>query len=102
MNAGLYAAGLITTLAIATVTWLVSIVKRDVSIVDAVWAVMIAAAATVYAYGSGQTTSRTPIVMTLVVLWGLRLSGHIMIRSWGAPEDHRYRDIRKRYEPHLS
>lgn len=73
MNAGLYAAGLITTLAIATV----------------------------YAYGSGQTTSRTPIVMTLVVLWGLRLSGHIMIRSWGAPEDHRYRDIRKRYEPHF-
>ncbi|HET9961164.1 MAG TPA: DUF6134 family protein [Nitrospiraceae bacterium] len=101
MNVGLYAAGLITTLTVSTVTWLVSIVKRDVSIVDAVWAVMIAAAATVYAYGTGQTTSRTPIVMTLVALWALRLSGHIMIRSLGAPEDHRYRDIRKRYEPHF-
>ena len=102
MNAGLYAAGLITTLTVSTVTWLVSIVKRDVSIVDVVWAVMIAAAATVYAYGTGQTTSRTPIVMTLVLLWALRLSGHIMVRSWGAPEDHRYRDIRKRYEPYFA
>ena len=36
------------------------------------------------------------------LLWALRLSGHIIHRNWGEPEDRRYRDIRQKYEPHFA
>lgn len=88
-------------LGLATVTWVVSVLKRDVSIVDGVWALMLLAAATVYASGQEPYTRRTALILTLVVLWAVRLSGHIIHRNWGEPEDRRYREIREKYEPHF-
>ena len=102
MNPWLYATGLIATLSVATMTWVVSLLKRDVSIVDGAWAVMFVAAATVYAYGADRHTGRTALVLTLIVLWAVRLSGHIILRNWGEPEDRRYRDIRERNQPHFA
>jgi len=102
MSLSLYLLGLVSTLGLATLTWVVSVLKRDVSIVDGVWAFMLLAAATVYATGAKPYTGRTTLILTLVVLWGLRLSGHIIHRNWGEPEDRRYRDIRQKYEPHFA
>ncbi len=102
MNVWLYAVGLIAMLSLATVTWIVSLFKRDVSIVDGVWALMLLAAATVYATGAEPYTGRTTLILTLVVLWAVRLSGHIIRRNWGEPEDRRYRDIRQKYEPRFA
>ncbi|NGZ04070.1 MAG: hypothetical protein CV090_13590 [Nitrospira sp. WS238] len=101
MNVSLYALGLVSTLTLATLTWIVSVLKRDVSIVDGVWALMLLVAATVYATGAEPYTGRTTLILTLVVLWAVRLSGHIIHRNWGEPEDRRYRDIRRKYEPHF-
>lgn len=102
MNFQLYALGLVATLAVATVTWVVSVMKRDVSIVDGVWALMLVAAATVYTTGADPYTGRTTLILTLVLLWALRLSAHIIHRNWGEPEDRRYRDIRRKYEPNFA
>ena len=52
MSLSLYVLGLVSTLGLATLTWVVSVLKRDVSIVDGVWALMLLAAATVYATGA--------------------------------------------------
>ena len=52
MNVSLYVLGLVSTLGLATLTWVVSVLKRDVSIVDGAWAFMLLAAATVYATGA--------------------------------------------------
>lgn len=101
MSTGLYATGLAAMLTVATVTWVVSLLKRDVSIVDTVWAAMFVLAALVYASGADHSTGRTPLILTLVVLWALRLSGHIIWRNWGEPEDRRYRDIREKYQPYF-
>lgn len=101
MNLGLYALGLAAMLTVATVTWVVSVLKRDVSIVDGVWAAMFVFAAGVYATGTDHSTGRTWFILALVALWALRLSGHIIWRNWGKPEDRRYRDIRDKYEPHF-
>ncbi len=87
---------------IATITWGISVVKRDVSIVDSAWSLLFLGAALVYARGAGQDTGRTALILTLVVIWAARLSGHIVIRNWGEPEDRRYRDIRKKYEPNFA
>jgi steroid 5-alpha reductase family enzyme len=102
MSVSLYLLGLVTTLGLATLTWVVSVLKRDVSIVDGAWALMLLAAATVYATGAELYTVRTTLILTLVVLWALRLSGHIIHRNWGEPEDRRYRDIRQKYEPYFT
>jgi steroid 5-alpha reductase family enzyme len=102
MSLSLYFLGLVATLGLATLTWGVSILKRDVSIVDGVWALMLLAAATVYATGAEPHTGRTTLILTLVVVWALRLSGHIIHRNWGEPEERRYRDIRRKYEPNFA
>lgn len=99
MSVSLYLLALVSTLGLATLTWVVSVLKRDVSIVDGVWALMLLGAATLYATGAEPYTGRTALILTLVVLWALRLSGHIIHRNWGEPEDRRYRDIRQKYEP---
>ncbi len=102
MSFWLYVMGLISMLSLATLAWLVSILKRDVSIVDGVWAMMFLAAAMAYANGAGAYTGRTTLILALVLLWALRLSGHIIHRNWGEPEDRRYREIRQKYEPHFA
>lgn len=102
MNPKLYAAGLLASLGVATVTWFISLLKRNVSIVDGAWGLMFVAAAAVYAYGTGRLTERMALILVLLVLWAVRLSGHIIVRNWGEPEDRRYRDIRRKYEPHFA
>ena len=102
MSLSLYAMGLVSTLGLATLTWVGSVLKRDVSIVDGVWALMLLAAAAVYATGAEFHTGRTTLILTLVVLWAVRLSSHIIHRNWGEPEDRRYQDIRLKYEPNFA
>ena len=102
MSLSLYAMGLVSTLGLATLTWVGSVLKRDVSIVDGVWALMLLAAAAVYATDAEFHTGRTTLILTLVVLWAVRLSSHIIHRNWGEPEDRRYQDIRLKYEPNFA
>ncbi len=101
MNVWLYAMGLVATLSVATLTWAVSLAKRDVSIVDAAWSLLFLSAALVYSGGTEPYSLRSALVLTLVLLWALRLSGYILARNWGEPEDRRYQDIRKKYEPNF-
>jgi steroid 5-alpha reductase family enzyme len=85
----------------ALVTWLVSLARRDVSIVDSLWGPMIALAAWAYALLAPQTGPRDIIILALASLWALRLSGHITWRNWGHGEDRRYQAIRARNQPHF-
>jgi steroid 5-alpha reductase family enzyme len=95
----LWLLGLLPILALAVVTWGVSVAKHDVSIVDRVWSLLFLGAAMAYALGVGLEMPRTALVLALVSLWALRLSLHITLRSWGEPEDRRYQAIRARNQP---
>jgi steroid 5-alpha reductase family enzyme len=92
-------AGLAALLVLATATWLVSIPRRDVSIVDSLWSLFFLAAAGVYLWATPGGGARDVLVMTLVAVWAVRLAGYLTWRNWGEPEDHRYRKIRARNEP---
>jgi steroid 5-alpha reductase family enzyme len=81
--------------------WLVSLVRNDVSIVDALWSLMFLLILTVYVLLAEALDSRTWLVLSLVTIWALRLSVHIAHRNRGEPEDHRYREIRRNNEPHF-
>jgi steroid 5-alpha reductase family enzyme len=98
----LAACGLAAACALAVVTWLVSLAKADVSIVDSVWGLLILLAGSVYAVMLPETGPRAPWVLSLAALWAARLSGYITWRNWGEAEDRRYQDIRARNQPHFA
>jgi steroid 5-alpha reductase family enzyme len=95
-------AALLVALALALGTWAVSIAKRNVSIVDAVWALMILGAGLAYAATLPEPGPRAAWVLGLAAVWAARLSIYITWRNWGEPEDRRYRAIRSRNQPRFA
>jgi steroid 5-alpha reductase family enzyme len=95
------ACGLAAMLALGCVTWAVSFVKSDVSIVDSVWSLLIFSGCIVYAAALPAAGPRAVMVLLLAALWALRLAVHITWRNWGEPEDRRYRAIRARNQPNF-
>jgi steroid 5-alpha reductase family enzyme len=98
----LYLNGLAVTLVMLLVTWLISVIRRDVSIVDSSWSLMFLAMTLVYTAPAWLHTEPDPralLLLLLVSVWALRLSIYISWRNWGEGEDRRYRAIRRRHEP---
>lgn len=94
-----YLGALALILAMGALTWLYSLYRRDVSIVDSLWSLMFLAAGVLYAWHSPEFGSRSALVLALLAVWALRLSIHLTVRNWGQPEDRRYREIRSNNEP---
>ncbi len=86
-------------LVLGIVSWLVSLVKNDVSFVDSLWSLFFLVAAIVFASQLETISARGQIVLLLVAIWALRLSIYITARNWGEPEDYRYKAIRAKNEP---
>ena len=98
LESGLIALGAIAGLAVAT--WLVSLKKGDVSIVDGLWPVFIWVGGLVYLCRA-PPTPRGWTAMALLTIWALRLCIHISVRNHGEPEDRRYRKIRANNQPNF-
>jgi steroid 5-alpha reductase family enzyme len=77
--------------AYVTAIWLVSLTLRNASIVDVFWGLGFALLAVLYFVAVDGFVDRKILVGTLVAVWGLRLSLHILWRNWGNEEDYRYR-----------
>jgi steroid 5-alpha reductase family enzyme len=98
----LYTTGLAVTSLLVLTTWIVSTVKRDVSIVDSTWSLMFLAMALTYtspAWLNGAMSPRALLLLLLVSIWALRLSIHISWRNRGEDEDRRYQAMRHKHEP---
>ncbi|MEM8708111.1 MAG: DUF1295 domain-containing protein [Actinomycetota bacterium] len=92
----------IAILLVMVATWLVSIARRDVSIVDIVWGLgFVVVAWTAWWVGDG-LTDRSNLLVAMVTIWGLRLAGHLYLRNRGEPEDYRYQLIRKKRGPNFT
>jgi steroid 5-alpha reductase family enzyme len=89
-------------LAFGLVGWLVSLAKKDVSIVDGMWSLMFVVSALVYTTQAGADGPRTWLVLALLLVWAVRLSGYITWRNWGEEEDYRYQQIRKNNSPNFA
>jgi len=94
-----YALALAFAAAMAVAAWLYSVARRDVSIVDSLWSLMILASLGVYLLLTWNNGHRAVLVLMLLSVWALRLSAHITIRNHGEGEDRRYRAIRENNEP---
>ena len=93
--------GLAAGACVAAITWAMSLPKRDVSIVDSAWSLLVWAPVAVVAGMLPQTGPRAAAVLALAGAWGLRLSAYITLRHRGQPEDRRYEAIRRRNDPHF-
>lgn len=93
------ALGLLLVFAVAG--WLVSLVKRDVSIVDGMWPLMFLIAALCYVALSADQSLRAYLVLLLVFVWSTRLSAHIFRRNHRQDEDFRYQKIREHDSPNF-
>jgi steroid 5-alpha reductase family enzyme len=95
----IYAAGLAAALGTAVAAWLISIPRRDVSIVDSLWSLFFIVMTMVYLLLAPAVTERAFLVLFLVGVWAVRLSAFVTRRNWGKQEDYRYQEIRRRNEP---
>lgn len=88
-------------LAFGVVGWLISLWRKDVSIVDSMWSLMFLIATVTYAFLSESPGMRAVLVIVLVAVWSVRLAAHITWRNWGEKEDYRYQKIRKNNSPNF-
>lgn len=86
--------GGLAVLALMGGLWLVSLRRRDVSIVDAFWGPAFLLLSAAAAVGSDGVPGRRGLVLGLVAVWGLRLGLHIARRGRGQGEDRRYAAMR--------
>lgn len=93
----LYGFGFVMVL--MTLIWILSVRLKNASIVDPFWSVgFIVAGTTYFLYTEGFQT-RKIIVLSLLVIWALRLAIYLGWRNIGKPEDYRYQQFRKDYGP---
>jgi steroid 5-alpha reductase family enzyme len=103
MNAlTIFSYGLPVVVVAAVVTWVLSLLKRNVAIVDSLWSLMFLLLAYTYAHFAHLSGPRNLLALVLVSVWGLRLAAHITWRNWGHGEDRRYQAIRARNEPYFA
>jgi steroid 5-alpha reductase family enzyme len=84
--------GLVASVTLFTLLWLVSLPLRNASIVDIFWGPGFVVMAWLYLLSAdGEPTARGLLTGALVTVWGARLGGHIALRNAGHGEDFRYR-----------
>jgi steroid 5-alpha reductase family enzyme len=93
----IYLEALIVILILMTILWIISIVVRNVSIVDFFWGLGFVITCLFYFFKTDGSDIRKIVLTSLVSLWGLRLSVYIALRNAGKGEDFRYRQFRKKY-----
>jgi steroid 5-alpha reductase family enzyme len=95
-----WAAALPAMLVLALIAWAIATARRNVGLVDIFWSLFFLVAATVYA--GDNVDRRGVVVLVLAAIWGGRLAGYLAWRNWNTAEDHRYRAIRARNQPHFT
>ncbi len=84
---------------LVTLLWIISVIIKNVSIVDLFWGVGFVIVNFVYFFGTGDVSVRKILLLALVSIWGLRLSIYLAWRNIGKGEDFRYRQFRQNYGP---
>ena len=87
----------LTITVVMLVTWVISLVVKNASIVDVAWGIGFVAVAWMVAARVDGNVDRQFLIVAMTTLWGVRLAVYLFIRNRGAGEDYRYRAMRKRW-----
>jgi steroid 5-alpha reductase family enzyme len=91
------ALGLGVSAGLMVLVWLLSLARRDASIIDVFWGLGFALVAWAYFLSTEAESLRKTFTVLLVTAWGVRLSVHILLRNWGRGEDYRYQEMRAKH-----
>ena len=80
-----YTIALLVILGVGVASWVLSVIKKDVSFVDSLWSLFFLLAAAVFALAAEPLSIKGKVVLVLVAIWALRLSIYITARNWGQP-----------------
>jgi len=83
-----------------SLVWLISVVKRDSSIMDIAYPLTAAIPTLLIIVSRGTWSAQELIILGLVCLWAIRLAAHIGIRNLPEGEDARYASWRRKYGRH--
>jgi steroid 5-alpha reductase family enzyme len=92
-----YLLALLAIVIMMTILWIVSVIIKNVSIVDLFWGFGFVLSSSLYFILSDGNLTRKILVMTIVTIWGLRLSIYLAWRNKDKGEDFRYREFRMKY-----
>jgi steroid 5-alpha reductase family enzyme len=93
----IYFQALILLMILMSVLWIISVIIKNVSIVDLFWGFGFVLTNFFYFLRTDGFVMRKIILLILVSVWGLRLSGYLAWRNIGKGEDYRYRQFRSKY-----
>lgn len=93
----IYLQGFLIIMLMMTLLWAVSVIVRNVSIVDLFWGLGFVVVSLFYFLETEGYLPRKILLTLLVSVWGLRLSIYLAWRNIGKDEDFRYRQFRKKY-----
>jgi steroid 5-alpha reductase family enzyme len=93
----IYIQAFVVIMILMTVLWVVSVIIKNVSIVDLFWGFGFILTAAFYFLKTEGFEPRKIILLSLVSIWGLRLSLYLAWRNLGKGEDFRYSQFRKNY-----
>jgi steroid 5-alpha reductase family enzyme len=77
---------LATVFAMMTIGWILSVLQRNVTIVDSLWGLGFVLVAGVTFWNGDGFSGRSLLILILTAAWGLRLAGYLTWRNWGRPE----------------
>ncbi len=80
--------------------WLWQLRTRNAGMVDAIWALTLAAIALLYALAGDAPAGLRALLGVMGAGWGLRLGWHLWRRNHNRPEDWRYARLRARWGAH--
>jgi steroid 5-alpha reductase family enzyme len=77
------------------VGWLLSLIYKNVNLVDSLWGLGFVLIAWISFGLSEGYMGRKILIVVVTTAWGLRLSAHLALRNWGKGEDPRYGSWRR-------
>lgn len=96
----LFIQGALLIWGLVTILWIISVIAKNVSIVDVFWGMGYVILNAFYVLTADEITPRDYLIFGLVSIWGLRLSIYLAFRNIGKGEDFRYQEFRRKYGAH--
>jgi steroid 5-alpha reductase family enzyme len=93
----IYLQALIIILILMLFLWIISIIVKNVSIIDFFWGLGFVITCLFYFLNTQGSEIRRILLIILVSIWGVRLSAYLAWRNKGKGEDFRYREFRRKY-----
>lgn len=93
----IYLQAFIVILVLMISLWLISVFIKNVSIIDLFWGFGFVISAFFYFFSTEGNELRKIILLTMVSVWGIRLSVYLAFRNIGKGEDFRYQQFRRNY-----